>query len=96
MNLNMTGGQAACQLLCRQAYTQSTLAASCVSWIVPTVMCHSIKRTCGHKRTSWGCRGCGRIPKAEKLAIIRAKIFNIWAKHTAAFTWEWGSVYFSN
>jgi len=28
MNLNMTVGQAACQLLCR--YTQSTLAASCV------------------------------------------------------------------
>jgi len=22
--------------------------------------------------------GCGRIPKAEKLAIIRAKFFNIW------------------
>jgi len=32
MNLNMTVGQAACQLLCR--YTQSTLAASCVCWIV--------------------------------------------------------------
>ena len=34
MNLNMTVGQAVCQLLCR--YTQSTLAASCVCWIVPT------------------------------------------------------------
>jgi len=36
MNLNMTFGQAECQLLCR--YTQSTLAASCVCWIVPIVM----------------------------------------------------------
>jgi len=39
-----------------------------------------------HKRTAWGCRGCGRIPNAEKLAIIRAKIFKIWAKDTATFT----------
>ena len=30
MNLNMTVGQAACQLLCRYRPTQSTLAASCV------------------------------------------------------------------
>jgi len=37
----------------------------------------------GHKRTVWRC---GRIPNAEKLAIIWAKIFNIWAKHTATFT----------
>jgi len=44
MNLNMTVGQAACRLLCR--YTQSTLAASCVCWIVPIVTCDSIKRTC--------------------------------------------------
>jgi len=41
----MTVGQAACKLLCR--YTQRTLAASCVCWIVPTVTCDSIKRTCG-------------------------------------------------
>jgi len=27
-----------------------------------------------HKRMAWGCRGCGRIPNVEKLAIIRAKI----------------------
>jgi len=33
VNLNMTVGQAACQLLCR--YAHSTLAASCVCWIVP-------------------------------------------------------------
>jgi len=33
--LNMMVGQAACQLLRR--YTQSTLAASCVCWTVPTV-----------------------------------------------------------
>ena len=39
-----------------------------------------------HKRTAQGCRGCGRIPNAEKLAIIRAKIFKIWAKYTATFT----------
>jgi len=34
---------------------------------------------------AWGCRGCGRIPNAEKLAIIRAKMFKIWAKYTATF-----------
>jgi len=39
MNLNMTGGQAACQLLCR--YTQYTLAASCVCWIVRIVTSES-------------------------------------------------------
>jgi len=38
-----------------------------------------------HKRTAWGCRGCGRIPNAEKLAIIWAKIFKFWAKYTATF-----------
>jgi len=41
MNLNMTVGQAACQLLRR--YAQTTLAASCV--IVPIVTCESGKRT---------------------------------------------------
>jgi len=45
MNLNMAVGQAACQLLCW--YTQSTLAASSVGWIVPFVTCDSIKRTYG-------------------------------------------------
>jgi len=45
MNLNTTVGQVACQLLRR--YTQSTLAASRVDWIVPVVTCDSIKRTCG-------------------------------------------------
>jgi len=45
MNVNMTVGQAACQLLCR--YAHSALAASCVCWIVPILMCDSIKRTCG-------------------------------------------------
>jgi len=34
---NKTVGQVACQLLCR--YTQSTLAASCVCWIVLIVSC---------------------------------------------------------
>ena len=51
MNLNMTVGQAACQLLCR--YTQSMLAAFCVCWIVPIVTCYSIKRTFG-----WSCLKC--------------------------------------
>jgi len=37
-----------------------------------------------------------RIPNAEKLAIIRAKTFKIWAKYTATFTCKWGSVYFPN
>jgi len=45
MNLNMTVGQGACQLLCW--YTQSTFAASCVCWIVPIVTCDSIKTTFG-------------------------------------------------
>jgi len=49
-----------------------------------------------HKHTACGCRGCGRIPNPEKLAIIRAKIFKIWAKYTATFTCKWGSVYFPN
>jgi len=44
MNLNMTVGHAACRLLCR--YTQCTLAASCICWIVPTVTCESGERTC--------------------------------------------------
>jgi len=44
MNLSMTVGQA-CQLLCR--YAQSTLAASCVHWIISIVTCGSIKRSCG-------------------------------------------------
>ena len=45
MNLNMTVGQAVCQLLCR--YTQSTLAASCVCWIVPIVTCTLSKELVG-------------------------------------------------
>jgi len=45
MNLSMTVGQATCHILCR--YTQSTLAASCVCWIVPIATFDSIKRTCG-------------------------------------------------
>jgi len=43
MNLNMTVGQAACRLLCR--YTQHTLVASCICWIVPIVTCESGERT---------------------------------------------------
>ena len=44
MNLNMTVGQVVCQLLCR--YTQSTLAGSCVCWIVPIA-------TCTHQKNLW-------------------------------------------
>jgi len=44
MNLYMTIGQAACPLLCR--YSQCTLAASCIFWIVPIVTCESGERTC--------------------------------------------------
>jgi len=39
-----------------------------------------------HKRMAWGRRGCGHIPNAEKLAIIRSKNLKIWAKYTATFT----------
>jgi len=42
-----------------------------------------------HKRVAWRCRGCGCIPNAERLAIIRAKFFNVWAKSTATFTQGW-------
>jgi len=41
----MTVGQAVCQLLCR--YTQSTLAASCVCWIVPIAACTLSKELVG-------------------------------------------------
>jgi len=49
--------------------------------------------TSKHKCTAWGC---GLIPNAEELAIIRAKIFNIWAKCAATFTYKLGSVYCCN
>ena len=39
------GWSSPCQILCR--YTQSTLAASCVCWIVLIVTCDTIKRTNG-------------------------------------------------
>jgi len=68
MNLNMTAGQAAWQLLCR--YTQSTLAESRACWIAPIVTCGSIKRTCGCTclKCAWsvalltGGRGANRPP----------------------------------
>jgi len=68
MNLNMTFDQAVCQLLCR--YSQSTLAASCVCWIILIVTCDSIKRTCGCSclKCTWsvawltGGRGANRPP----------------------------------
>jgi len=34
-------------------------------------------------RMAWGC---GRIPNTEKLTIILAKIFKIWAEYAATFT----------
>jgi len=46
-----------------------------------------------HKRMAWGCRGCRRIPNAEKLAIIRTKIFKIWAKYKATFACEEESIF---
>jgi len=48
MNLSMTIGQAVCQLQCH--HIQSTLAASCVWWIVSIVTCESGERTRG-----WSC-----------------------------------------
>ena len=45
INLNMTFGHAACQLLCR--YMQTTPAASCVCWIVRIATSESGERTCG-------------------------------------------------
>jgi len=48
---NMIVGQAANRLQCR--HTQSTLAASCVCWIVTIVTCESGERTCG-----WSCLIC--------------------------------------
>jgi len=45
MNLNITVGQAACRLLCW--YTQRTLVASCVCWIVRICTSESGKRICG-------------------------------------------------
>jgi len=55
MNLKMTGGQVACQILCR--YTQSTLAASCVCWIVD---CYVLL----YQKNLWltGGRGANRPP----------------------------------
>jgi len=44
MNVNMTVGQAACQLLCRYAQARWLRPAFAESSIV---MCESIKRTCG-------------------------------------------------
>jgi len=41
----MTVGQAVCQLLCR--YIQSTLAASCVCWIVQIATCTLSKELVG-------------------------------------------------
>jgi len=48
MDINITVGQAACRLWCR--HTQSTLAASCLWWIVSIVTCESGERACG-----WSC-----------------------------------------
>jgi len=45
MNLNMIVGQDTCRLLCCQ--TQSTLAASCIWWIMSIVTCESGEKTCG-------------------------------------------------
>jgi len=44
MNFNMTVGQAVCQLVSIYSKSKHT---GCVCWIVPIVMCDSIKRTFG-------------------------------------------------
>jgi len=41
-----------------------------------------------HKRKVLGCGGYNRIPRAGRLAIIRANVLNIWANYTATFTFE--------
>jgi len=52
MNLNMMIGQAACRLLCQN--TQSTLAASCVCWIVRIVTSESgERRGCSCLKCTW-------------------------------------------
>jgi len=61
-------------------HTTEFLLTSFVECCVCTVL------TAAHKRMAWECRGCGCIPNTEKLAIIWAKIFNIWGKYTATFT----------
>jgi len=40
-----------------------------------------------------GMQGMRSHPNAEKLAIIRAKFFKIWAKYTATFTGEVVSIF---
>ena len=80
MNLNMTIGQAACQLLCR--YTQSPLAASWVCWIVPIATCDSIKRTCGCSclKCTWSVGITDEPPPAKlnvKTGPLRSLYFGI-------------------
>ena len=53
----------------------------------------AINLACWHKRMAWGC---SHNPNPEKLAIMWAKIFKIWAKYTATFTCKSGSVYVPN
>jgi len=62
------------------------------NWLYSWLLNHSCF---SHKHTVWGCRGCSRIPYAGELAINRAKIFNMWANHTATFTFKLGRVYFA-
>ena len=71
----------------------SNLVSLCACSLLLFVSCLCAFNVCCHKRTAWGCRGCGRIPNAGTLAISWAKIFNIWANYTATFTFTWGRFY---
>ena len=62
----------------KQCFIQTCVFSAYVPLTCPNHSCN--------KRTAWGCRGCGRIPNAENLATIWAKIFKILAKYTATFT----------
>jgi len=83
MNLNMTVGQAACQLLC--PYTKSTLAMSCVCWIVPIVMCDSFKKACGCScmhvisGITDGGRGANRLKRVRPGCVCTPSV------------WDWSS-----
>ena len=77
MNLNVTVGHVAYRLLCR--YTQCTLAASCIHWIVSIVACESDERTCDCSSLKWSkLKSCTadksrlvtRGPRGEKSPYI--------------------------
>jgi len=80
MNLNTTVGQTACQLLCR--YTQSTLAASCVCWIVDCcVRLYQKNLCCSCLKCTWSVAqltggGGANLPPA-KLNVKTGPLFSL-------------------